>query len=94
MNSVTTIEQALAALPPSKADRTLLFPIFLAGCMSDVPVQRDVFKHRLEVLDDAVGNTLNARLLLESVWHRRQTQVGVVDWRHVMTELGLNLLLI
>lgn len=62
--------------------------------MADQTNQRELIKRRLSAQDETIGNIRNARLLMESVWHKRDSQGTVVDWRDVMQDLGLNLLLV
>ncbi|KAJ7261731.1 fungal-specific transcription factor domain-containing protein [Mycena haematopus] len=93
-NSVGTIVQLLGQLPPSEVDRALVFPICLAGCMTDDSNWRDFFKGRLQALDESLGNLMRTRLLMEAVWKKRDVSGSTVDWRETMRERGLNLLLV
>ncbi|KAF7374632.1 Zn(2)-C6 fungal-type domain-containing protein [Mycena sanguinolenta] len=93
-NSVGTIVQLLGQLPPSEVDRALVFPICLAGCMTDDSTWRDFFKGRLQRLDESLGNLMRTRLLMEAVWQKRDVSGATVDWRETMRERGLNLLLV
>ncbi|KAJ6512967.1 fungal-specific transcription factor domain-containing protein [Mycena sanguinolenta] len=93
-NSVGTIVQLLGQLPPSEVDRALVFPICLAGCMTDDSTWRDFFKSRLQGLDESLGNLMRTRLLMEAVWQKRDVSGMTVDWRETMRERGLNLLLL
>lgn len=88
------IMQFLSQLPPSEVDRSLVFPICLAGCMTDDAVQRDVLKGRLQAQDESIGNLMQTRALMETVWQKRDARGGVVDWRETMRERGLVLLLV
>ncbi|KAG7089213.1 hypothetical protein E1B28_010915 [Marasmius oreades] len=92
-SSVDNIFRMMRQLEPSEADRTLIFPICLAGCMSDDSTHRDFFKGRLRAHDETIGNFMKVRLLMEGVWQRRD--VGeLVDWREEMRDRSFNLLLI
>ncbi|KAF7336814.1 Zn(2)-C6 fungal-type domain-containing protein [Mycena venus] len=93
-NSVGVIVQLLGQLPPSEVDRALVFPICLAGCMTDDSHWRDFLKGRLQALDESLGNLMRTRLLMEAVWQKRDTSQATVDWRETMRERGLNLLLV
>lgn len=81
-------------LPPSEADRGLIFPICLAGSMSDDSLVRAFFKRRLGFRDENIGNLLNCRVLMEGVWQKRDREGGSVDLRETIQECNLNLLLI
>ncbi|KAF7328049.1 Zn(2)-C6 fungal-type domain-containing protein [Mycena kentingensis (nom. inval.)] len=91
--SVSMIVQHLSQLPSSEVDRALVFPICLAGCMTDDAGQREFLKGRLLALDQSVGDLMRTRLLMEAVWQKRDVDGPKVDWREVMRDHGLNLLL-
>ncbi|KAJ6532035.1 fungal-specific transcription factor domain-containing protein [Mycena capillaripes] len=93
-NSVGVIVQLLGQLPSSEVDRALVFPICLAGCMTDDSNLRDFLKGRLQALDESLGNLMRTRLLMEAVWQKRDISGATVDWRETMRERGLNLLLV
>ncbi|KAJ6624041.1 fungal-specific transcription factor domain-containing protein [Mycena sp. CBHHK59/15] len=93
-NSVGVIVQYLGQLPSSEVDRALVFPICLAGCMTDDSSWRDFLKGRIQSLDESIGNLLRTRLLMEAVWQKRDISGHTVDWRETMRERGLNLLLV
>ncbi|KAJ7017421.1 fungal-specific transcription factor domain-containing protein [Mycena alexandri] len=82
------------AITSSEVDRALVFPICLAGCMTDDPAWRDFLKGRLQALDESLGNLMRTRLLMEAVWQKRDINGTTVDWRETMRERGLNLLLL
>ncbi|KAJ7170903.1 fungal-specific transcription factor domain-containing protein [Mycena crocata] len=92
--SVGIIVQYLGQLPSSEVDRALVFPICLAGCMTDDSTWREFLKGRLQVLDQSLGNLMRTRLLMEAVWQKRDVSGATVDWRETMRERGLNLLLV
>ncbi|KAG5638486.1 hypothetical protein H0H81_012418 [Sphagnurus paluster] len=92
--SVETVVGLLHQLPSSELDRALVFPICLAGSMSDVSGHRDFFKARLQHLDGSIGNLMQIRLVMEAVWQKRDVNGGPVDFRQTIRERGLNLLLI
>lgn len=93
-SSVETIVQLLNQLPPSEVDRALIFPICIAGCMTDDSSRRDYLKSRLQSQDETMGNLMRTRLLMEAVWHKRDVSGRSSDWRETMGERGLNLLLV
>jgi hypothetical protein len=93
--SVETILQLLNQLPPSEVDRSLVFPICVAGCLTDNPGHREIYKARLQGQDENIGNLLQTRVIMETVWQRRDVHAGLaaVDWRETVRERGMNLLL-
>lgn len=94
-NALMGVMSSLHNLPPTSADRALVFPLALAGCLTDNAGERQYIKYRLSAQDESVGNVRSARLLMEQVWHVRDVQGGVVDWRDVMRDhLGMELLLV
>jgi len=79
---------------PVELDRSLAFPITLGGCLSDSPEQREFFETRLALQGSAVGNGSQAKLLVETVWKRRDAGERAVCWRQTMQELRFDLLLV
>jgi hypothetical protein len=77
-------------------DRSLVFPICLAGCLTGDPQTRQRLKQRLQQqeADMPIGNLLPACAVMDTVWQRRESTRCVVDWRDVMRERGFNLLLV
>ncbi|KAK0450208.1 fungal-specific transcription factor domain-containing protein [Armillaria borealis] len=92
--SVNTITQLLHQLAPSEIDRTLVFPVCLAGCMTDNSSHRDFLKSRLQSQDESIGNLLRTRLVMEAVWQKRDTRGGPSEWIETLRERCPNLLLI
>ncbi|KAJ7126736.1 fungal-specific transcription factor domain-containing protein [Mycena epipterygia] len=92
--SVGVIVQYLGQLPSSEVDRALVFPICLAGCMTDDSTWREFLKGRLQALDESLGNLMRTRVLIEAVWQKRDVSGATVDWRETIRERGLNLLLV
>ncbi|KAJ7639849.1 fungal-specific transcription factor domain-containing protein [Mycena polygramma] len=93
-SSVEAIVQLLGQLPASEVDQALVFPICLAGCMTDDSSRRDFLNGRLQGLDERLGNLMRAQLLMEAVWQKRDVSGTTVDWRETMHHRGLNLLLV
>jgi hypothetical protein len=81
-------------MPISATERSLILPIFLAGCLADDPLERTFFRNRLSVQDPHIGNVSQALKLMEAVWERRSMHGGGIDWRVVMNDLGISLLLV
>ena len=84
----------MGQLSVSELDRSLVFPICLAGCLTDDLAQRSLLRTRLQTCDAGFGTLMQARVLMDAVWQRRDMHGGAVDWRDLMHEQGLNLLLI
>jgi hypothetical protein len=93
-SSVDGIIKLFGRLPPSELDRSLVFPLCITGCMTDNRARRDLLKGRLQAQDENLGNILQARALMEAVWRRRDVGGGAVDWRKIMHDDSLNLLLV
>lgn len=93
-SSVGNIVQLLQQLRPSEIDRAVTFPICLAGCMTDDSIRREFLNRRLQSQDENIGNLMRIRLLMESVWQKRDVSGRVIDWRETVGERGLNLLLV
>ncbi|KAH0585252.1 hypothetical protein H2248_008495 [Termitomyces sp. 'cryptogamus'] len=92
--SVETIVRLLDQLTPSEVDRALVFPICLAGSLTDDTDRRDFCKNRLQHLDDSIGNLMQTRLMMEAVWQQRDFSGIAVDFRETVRERNPNLLLI
>jgi len=91
--SVGNILHLLAQLPQSDIDRSLVFPICFAGCMTNDSTRRDFLKGRIRALNENYGNLLQTRRLMEVVWQKRDVSGKEVDVRETLREQGLNLLL-
>lgn len=85
--------QLLARLQPSDADRGLVFPIGLAGSLANNPSLREVMKGRFRYLDENVGNLMQVRLIMESIWQKRDSGGGETSLQNMIREHGLDLLL-
>jgi hypothetical protein len=92
--AVASTMKALEELPASPLDRSLVFPICLAGCMTDEPTQREFFRSRLGALCNPVGNCSRALELMEEVWRQRDVTGRPVPWRDVMKDMNVELLLV
>jgi len=93
-SSVEMVVRLFSQLPPSEIDRSLVFPICLASCMTNDSTRRDFFKNRLRSLNESYGNLLQVRRLMEAVWQKRDVGGKEVDISQTILEQGLNLLLI
>ncbi|KAF9243472.1 fungal-specific transcription factor domain-containing protein [Melanogaster broomeanus] len=94
VQSVDMITHLIRQLPMSALDRTMVFPICLAGCLTDDPLRREVFKARLVGQQSHFGTVHQALTVMETVWQRRDTRRGSVDWRDLLHVQGRNLLLL
>ena len=93
--AVTDTINALAKLPCSEYDRSLVFPLALAGCATDDLEIRDYVRCRIKQLSSAVGNCATAGELIEYVWNRRDSNPGFsIGWREAMEEIGMTILLV
>jgi len=92
VNDVTT---AVQSLPRSDVDKSLVFPLCIAGCLSATRDQKNFFRERLSP-HHTVGNCQRAVQVIDAVWAKREAMADgiVVDWRGTMGELGLRLLLV
>ena len=93
--AVNNVLAAVQNLPCSDVDKSLVFPLCIAGCLSTTRDQKNIFRERLSP-HHAVGNCQRAVEVIDAVWAKREA-VGdgiVVDWRGTMEELGLRLLLV
>lgn len=93
----------LNELTPSSYDRTLVFPLFLTGCMTETQMVREVIKHRFFMQDATMGNILLAQTVMENLWaHRtavmRATPLGehpvFGDWRQCLRMQWASLVLV
>lgn len=94
MQSVDVVIQLLRQLPGSVMDQGLLFPIYLAGCLTDDAVQQDALRTRLLGIHDGFRNVHQAVRVLEAVWHRRDNRSGAVEWRDLLHVQGRHRLLL
>jgi hypothetical protein len=93
--AVINVMTAVQDLPCSDVDKSLVFPLCIAGCLSATRAQKDFFRDRLSP-HHAVGNCQRAVEVIEAVWAKREAVADgiVVDWRATMEALGLRLLLV
>ncbi|KIJ66899.1 hypothetical protein HYDPIDRAFT_108852 [Hydnomerulius pinastri MD-312] len=94
IKSIDVITHLMRQLPMSILDRTLVFPICLAGCLTDDPVRREVFKARLVTQQSDFGNVHQALVVLNTAWQRRDNRGGASEWRDLLHLQGRSLLLL
>ncbi|QRV75331.1 Fungal specific transcription factor domain [Ceratobasidium sp. AG-Ba] len=93
--AVADTVNALKKLPPSEYDRSLVFPLALAGCATDDPEMRQYVQCRIQQTSSAIGNCATAGQLVEYVWQWRDTNPGrVIGWREAMAEINMTILLV
>ncbi|EKM58499.1 uncharacterized protein PHACADRAFT_193620 [Phanerochaete carnosa HHB-10118-sp] len=94
VKATNTILDYTQLLGPSHFDRAMIFPLVLAGCMSDDPLIRELAKGRLGWHRDDFynGSMSQARTFVDYVHNRRQAvrhshRANVtIDWRECMRE--------
>ena len=89
-----TIVRLLGELPSSDMDHTLVFPIYLAGSMTNDSRNRDFCKRRLSPFDGSIGNMTQVRLVIEAMWQKRDISGGPVELQTIVREQGMHLLLL
>ncbi|KAG6813965.1 hypothetical protein H0H92_005220 [Tricholoma furcatifolium] len=93
--SVETIIRLIGKLARSEFDRALVFPLCLAGSLTNDSNLRNFCKGRLQYLDNYnMGHLMPTRLVMETVWQKRDVGGVAVDVRETIQERGSNLLLI
>lgn len=93
-DSVDELINSICAIPSTDLDRSLVFPITIGGCLAANAEQRSFFAERLAAQGSAVGNGSQAKLLMETVWKRRDAGEKGVCWRDTMKTLQFDLLLV
>jgi hypothetical protein len=95
-SSVNNILNLLRHLPLGKLDLGLVLPLAFAGFMTDAPAARDAIHKRLLHIASVYGgaNVRQIEGVLAQVWARRDAGQREVEWRDVMQERGLTLLMI
>lgn len=100
--------RALEVLGASPLDRSLIFPLTIAGCLAATREEAGFCIRRLSSVGkdaESLGNCFAARLLIETVWQKRlergfEENGGAggggsdVGWRTVMMEMNRNPLLL
>lgn len=93
-DAVLSTHNALLSVPSATVDRSLVFPLCIAGCMTDDLQLREFFADRLQAMDGPVGNSGKTLQLMRTVWSRRDQNHPVTAWRDVMRDSKLELLLV
>ncbi|KAG1901082.1 fungal-specific transcription factor domain-containing protein [Suillus fuscotomentosus] len=84
VKSIVAMVQLLNRLPASNIDRCLVFPICLAGCLTDDPIIREFLKARLQPQRDGFGNIDQTLQVMETAWQRQDSQGGIVEWQNLL----------
>jgi len=94
--SVNNILTLLKHMPLGRLDLGLVLPLAFVGFMTDAPTARDVVHKRLRQVGSvcASANVRQIEGVMLEVWARRDAGQREVEWREVMQERGLTLLMI
>jgi len=94
--SVNNILNLLKHMPLGRLDLGLVLPLAFAGFMTDAPAARDTIHKRLRQVGSVCGsaNIRQIETVMLEVWARRDAGQREVEWREVMQERGLTLLMI
>ena len=88
--AVNRIVNLLGQLPSSDFDRSAIFTMFFAGCMSDDTAVRAMVKHRMYAIEDTFGNIYDLVGQMEQLWRTRVLLVSqhgpaaLVPWRECL----------
>ncbi|KAI0303579.1 fungal-specific transcription factor domain-containing protein [Multifurca ochricompacta] len=95
-SSLNHILNLLKHMPLGKLDLGLALPLAFAGFMADTPTARDTIHKRLRHVGSVCGsaNIRQIEGVMLEVWARRDSGQREVEWREVMQERGLTLLMI
>ncbi|KAJ5093512.1 hypothetical protein N7456_009373 [Penicillium angulare] len=88
---ISNILEAVAQIPPfSFANILILWPIFSAGCETDIAAEREVIQERMKNMQTlGMGNFTRARELLHRFWSSGTS----LPWDEYFSQLGLELVL-
>ena len=75
-------------------DRALVAPLTLTAAAADLGEHRASLLTRLVKIDQSSTNFRHIETVLLETWRQRDTTLAPVDWRDVMREKGLTLLLV
>ena len=95
-SSVNNILNLFKHMPLGRLDLGLVLPLAFAGFMADTPTARDTIHKRLQHVGSVCGsaNIRQIEGVMLEVWARRDAGQREVEWRDVMQERGLTLLMI
>ncbi|TFY80135.1 hypothetical protein EWM64_g3879 [Hericium alpestre] len=94
MQSTNAIVHLLQQLPVGGHDRALLLPLCLAGSLVDAPQQREMIRSRLFRISVDSANVAQVMSVLSEAWQSNDMHGRAFDWREVMQDRGLTLLLV
>ncbi|KAJ5267506.1 hypothetical protein N7478_010314 [Penicillium angulare] len=88
---ISSILEAVTQIPPfSFANILILWPIFSAGCETDISAERDIIQERMKNMQTlGMGNFTRARELLLRFWSSGTS----LPWDKYFSQLGLELVL-
>jgi len=86
---VKTVGMSLCGMQPSVIDQSLIFPTFIAACLTSDHSQREYLKTRLQIQGAYTGNVSRMYMALDTVWRTRESAAGVVDVQKVIKDMGL-----
>ncbi|KAI0280746.1 fungal-specific transcription factor domain-containing protein [Russula aff. rugulosa BPL654] len=95
-SSLNNILNLFEHMPIGRLDLGLVLPLAFAGFMADAPAARDMIHKRLRQVG-SVCSSVHIRQIegvMTEVWSRRDAGQREVEWREVMQERGLTLLMI
>ncbi|KAI0264349.1 fungal-specific transcription factor domain-containing protein [Gloeopeniophorella convolvens] len=95
-NALNNILNLLALMPMGRMDLGLVLPLAFAGFMADAPAARDMLRKRLRHVGAQTGsaNIRQIETVMLDVWARRDAGRREVEWRELMQERGLTLMMI
>lgn len=95
-SSLNNILNLLKHLPLGRLDLGLVLPLAFAGFMTDAPTARDMIHKRLRQVGSVCASVHIRQIegVMTEVWSRRDAGQKEVEWRDVMQDRGLTLLMI
>jgi len=95
-SSLNNILNLLKYMPLGRLDLGLVLPLAFAGFMTDAPTARDMIHKRLRQVGSVCASVhvRQVESVMTEVWSRRDAGQREVEWRDVMQDRGLTLLMI
>lgn len=95
-SSLNNILNLLKYMPLGRLDLGLVLPLAFAGFMTDAPTARDMIHKRLRQVGSVCASVhvRQVESVMTEVWSRRDAGLREVEWRDVMQDRGLTLLMI
>jgi len=95
-SSLNNILNLFKHMPLGRLDLGLVLPLAFAGFMADAPAARDMIHKRLRQVGSVCASVHIRQIesVMTEVWSRRDAGQREVEWREVMQERGLTLLMI